>query len=281
MIFTANNLSESYRKSFLLLALILFLPFAAAAQEKQDDEDGDYISPVRPTVSDSAKIQKKGVLQIEAGGDFDFDEPDFRNRQSAPLGVYFAVNKRLRLDFEMDAVVSQKDSMTRVRDSGIGDVHLGFKAIARDKPEERLAAAFVYSIKLPTASKEKDLGTGRVGHNLRLIFHRTFGKTDYIFNAAYLNNGREDIKRRDSGAQAVLTVERKLSKKFHIVGEIYGNTIEESQPRGIYLLGTLIYKANKRLHFDIGVRPGFGRDASKIGLFAGLTVGVANLYRTR
>ena len=279
MIFTARNLSENSRKSLLLLALILSLPFAAIAQ--QDDEDEDYISPVRPTVSDSAKIQKKGLLQIEAGGDFDFDASDFLNRQSAPLGVYFAVNKKLRLDFEMEAVVSQKDSMTGRRETGIGDVHLGFKAIARDKPEERLAAAFAYSVKLPAASEEKDLGTGRVDYNLRLIFHRTYGKTDYIFNAAYLNNGREDGDGRDSGAQAVFTVERELSKKIDIVGEIYGNTIEENQPRGIYLLGALIYKVNKRLHLDFGVRPGFGRDAPKIGLFAGLTVGVANLYRRK
>ncbi len=281
MIFTTHNRSENSRKNLWLLTLILILPFAAIAQEEQNDEDEDYISPVRPTVSDSATIQKKGVLQIETGGDFDFDAPDFRNRQSAPLGVYFAVNKRLRLDFEMDAVASQKDSMTRMRETGIGDVHLGFKAIARDKPKERLAAAFVYSIKLPTASEEKNLGTGRVDHNLRLILHRTFDKTDYIFNAAYLNNGREDGNRRDSGAQAVFTVECELSRKFDIVGEIYGNTIEENQPRGIYLLSALIYKVNKRLHFDIGVRPGFGRDAPKIGLFAGLTAGVANLYRKK
>ena len=72
-----------------------------------------------------------------------------------------------------------------------------------------------------------------------------------------------------------------MSKKFDIVGEVYGNTIEENQPRGIYLLGALIYKVNKRLHFDVGVRPGFGRDAPRIGIFAGLTVAVANLYKRK
>ncbi len=275
MISTINKLSNNCRKILLLLALVLFSSFIAAAQDNDD-----YISPVRPTVSDSAKIQKKGVLQIEAGGDFDFDAPDFRNRQSLPLGIYFAAGKRLRLDFEMDAAVSQKDE-TGVRETGVGDVHLGFKAIARDKPKERLAVAFAYSIKLPTASEEKNLGTGKIDHNLRLILNRTFGKTDYVFNAAYLNNGRTDSGKRDSGAQTVFTVERELSKKFDIIGEIYGNTIEESQPRGVYLLGALVYKVSKRLYFDIGLRPGFGRDAPKIGVFAGLTVGVANLYRKK
>jgi hypothetical protein len=86
-------------------ALLLFLPLAASAQ---NDEDEDYISPVRPTVSENAKIQKKGVLQVEYGADFDFDAPDFHNQQTAPLGIYFAANKRLRLDFEFDTVISQK-----------------------------------------------------------------------------------------------------------------------------------------------------------------------------
>jgi len=112
---------------------------------------------------------------------------------------------------------------------------------------------------------------------LRLILHRKYGKTDYVFNAAYLNVGREMSDRRGSGAQAVFTVERELSKNFYIISEAFGNTVDERQPRGIYLLGALAYKVNKRLQFDIGARPGFGRDAPRVGIFAGLTVGVGNL----
>ncbi len=41
----------------LILAVILFLPLAAFGQ---DDEDEDFISPVRPTVSESAEIHKEG-----------------------------------------------------------------------------------------------------------------------------------------------------------------------------------------------------------------------------
>ncbi len=245
----------------------------------QDDEE-DFIDPTRPTVSESATIQKKGGLQLEYGGDFDFDAPDFRNRQSAPLDLQFAVNKRLRLNFSFDTVVSQKDLMG-MRESGIGDVLLGFKAIARDKPKEKLAIAFAYSVKIPTASDEKELGTGRVDHNLRLIFNRTLGKNDFVFNVSYLNVGRDDSDRRASGAQMAFAFERKLPKKFSVITELFGNSVDEQQPRGIYLLEALTYKINKRLRFDVGARPGFGRDAPKVGLFAGLTVGVADLYRKK
>jgi len=44
-----------------------------------------------------------------------------------------------------------------------------------------------------------------------------------------------------TGAQAVFTVERELSKKFYDIGVKYTATIEENQPRRIYLLSALIY----------------------------------------
>lgn len=271
-----NDEKNRQHKSIKIIGFFALILFLSSFVFGQDSEDEDYISPVRPTVSDSATIQKKGVLQMETGGDFDFDTPEERNQQAHSLNFYFAASKRLRLDLEIETVVSQRD-LTGNRETGVGDVNLGFKAIARDQPKERLAVGFSYSIKLPAASAEKGLGTGKIDHNLRFILNRTLGKNNYVFNAAFLNNGREDSSRRDSGAQTVFTVERELTNKFGIVGEIFGNTISESQPRGIYLLGALTYKINKRLVFDIGARPGFGRDAPRIGLFAGLTVGVANL----
>lgn len=266
--------SQFYIQS-LILGVILFLPFVTFGQQGEDE---DFISPVRPSVSESAQIQKKGVLQIEYGGNFDFDAPDFRNQQSAPLGLYFAVNKRLRLDLEFETVVSQADRMG-TRETGVGDINLGFKAIARDKPKEQLAIAFSYSVKLPTASEEKSLGTGRVDHNLRAIFNRTYGKNDFVVNFTYLNVGREMSDRRDSGAQVVFAFERELPKKFGIISEVFGNTVDEQQPRGLYVLGALTYKINKRLRFDVGARPGFGRDAPNFNFFFGLSVGAADLYK--
>lgn len=63
------------------------------------------------------------------------------------------------------------------RETGFGDVNLGFKTIVRDNPKKRLALALSYSIKLPTASSEKEMGSGKVDHNLRFILNRTLDKT--------------------------------------------------------------------------------------------------------
>ncbi|HUR99914.1 MAG TPA: transporter [Pyrinomonadaceae bacterium] len=265
-------------KTRLVFFLSIIVLLSASGLAQSDDEEDDFISPVRPTTSESATNQKAGVLQIEYGGDFTFDAPDFHYHHTAPLNVNFAVTDRLRLDFELDTFVVQKDRMG-MHDSGVGDLNLGFKAIARAKPDEHLAVAFAYSIKLPTASEEKELGTGKVDHTIRLIFNRTYGKNDLVLNVSYLNVGREMSDKRDSGAQIAFAFERELPKNFGFILETFGNTVDEEQPRGIYLLGAVTYKVNKRLRFDAGVRPGFGHDAPTVGIVAGFTVGIGKGFK--
>lgn len=256
--------------------IALLLPCAAAAQGSSADDD--FIDPTRPSVSESATVQRAGVLQFEPGLDADFRARDFRSQTAAPLGLRFAVTNRLRLDLDVDAFVSPVDRMGK-RMTGVGDTSLGFKAIARAQPKERLAVALSYAVKLPSANEEKGLGTGRVDHNLRLILNRTFGKTDYRVNLSYLNIGRADSDRRASGAQAIFTIVRELPRDLGIIGEVYGQSVDEQPPRGVYTLGAVTYKINQRLRCDVGMRVGFGADAPRVGVFAGLTVGVADLYR--
>jgi hypothetical protein len=254
---------------FAAAAVLILTPLFAAAQEEEDD-----IEPVRPSVSESASVQKKGVLQAEYGIDFDFRSPEFKNQQAGQLGIYYAPSKRLRLDFELGTFVSRKDE-TGTRETGIGDVNLGFKAIARDKPEEHLAVGFGYSVKLPTANEDKELGTGRVDHDVRLILNRKYGKNDLVMNVSYLNVGRDDSDRRASGAQMALGYQRELPRNFGLETEIVGTSVDTRQlARGIYTLAALTYKVNKRVRLDWGVRPGFGPDAPKMNFFFGISTGV-------
>lgn len=53
------------------VSIVAFMPCLAFAQED------DFIDPTRPSVSESATIQRAGVLQIEPGIDSDFGAPDF------------------------------------------------------------------------------------------------------------------------------------------------------------------------------------------------------------
>jgi len=129
------NIGRRYIRTAMSRGLIFLLTLLVGqyAVAAQDDDEEDFISPTRPGVSESVGIPKKGVFQLEYGGEFDFRSPDSRNQQSGPSGVFFGAGKRLRLDFEFTTFVSDRDRM-EMRETGIGDVSLGFKAIFRDKP---------------------------------------------------------------------------------------------------------------------------------------------------
>ena len=73
-----------------------------------------------------------------------------------------------------------------------------------------------------------------------------------LVNFSSLNVGREMSDKRDSGAQVILGYDHKLTKKFDIIIEYFGNTIDEKQTRGIYLFGVLSYKINKRRRCQFG-----------------------------
>jgi Putative MetA-pathway of phenol degradation len=271
----------------VVLRLIFMIALAAVGVCAQsavagggNDDDDEYIQPVRPSIANPAEFQKPGVLQLDYGYDGNFRARDFRAQQAAPMTLRFAVSKRLLLSAAIDTVVSETDEM-KMRSAGVGDTRLGFQVVAREHTEKSPAVAFAYYVKLPSASQSKGLGTGRIDHSLVVLISQKAGKTDVDFNAAYLNVGREDSSRRASGGQAALSVSRQFENKLGYVAEIGGQSVDDVQPRGLYALGGLTYKVNRRLQLDGGLRFGLNPAAPRVGAFTGLTVGLGNLYRNR
>lgn len=179
---------------------------------------------------------------------------------------------------DLDTLKSETDENGN-RETGVGDTRLGFQVVALKDTERHPALAFAYYIKLPSASEEKGLGTGRVDHKVMLLLSRKFGKTDMDVNVAYLNGGREDSDRRASGSQCAISFSYEFENKMGIEGELSGQSLDDVQPRGIFTLGALTYKVNKRFRLDGGVRFGLKPESPRVGVFAGVTVGVANFYK--
>lgn len=258
------------------------LPNAAESGKAQQpaDEEEDFIKPARPGVTNPAEIQKAGVLQLESGYEGNFRARDFRSQQTLPLALRFAAASRLLLEVDLDAVESQRDE-TGERATGIGDTRVGLQVVALKDTDEHPALAFAYYAKLPSASHAKGLGTGRVDHKIVLLLSKKIGETDVDFNGAYLIVGREDESGWVTGGQAAVSVAREYENNFGFQFELSGQTKDDSLPPGVYALGALTYRANRRLVFDTGLRFGLNEDAPRVGVFAGLTVGVADLYHSK
>ncbi|HEX8653521.1 MAG TPA: transporter [Pyrinomonadaceae bacterium] len=291
-----SRLERLARRLLLLLASVLtvFVTNARAQQmiaptmdtlpsqsaQSGSEEEEEFIKPSRPGVSDPAEIQKPGVLQLEYGYNADFRAEDFRTQQAASLTLRFAANSRLLLELDLDTVESETDEMG-TRMTGLGDTELGFQVVALKDTEKHPAFALAYYVKLPTASEEKGLGTGRVDHKVIALLSKKLGQTDMDFTAAALVVGREDAPGWVVGGQFALSFEREFKSGFGLEGELSEQSKDDEQPPGVYALGALTYKVNRRLILDAGVRFGLNADAPRFGVFAGFTVGIADLYRKK
>ncbi|HJR09426.1 MAG TPA: transporter [Pyrinomonadaceae bacterium] len=241
-------------------------------------EEEEFIKPSRPSVANPAEIHKAGVLQVEYGYDANFRSQELHTEQTAPLALRFAATSRLLLELDLDTFKSETDEATRMRETGLGDARVGLQVVALKDTAKHPALAFAYYVKLPTASEEKGLGTGLYDHKFVFLLSKKVGQMDFDFNGAYLNFGREDGDGRESGGQAAFSFSREFENNFGFTGELSGQSLDEAQPRGIYALTAATYKVNRRLQLDGGLRFGLTSDAPRAGVFAGMTVGVADFF---
>lgn len=255
-------------------------PAADKAQAAESEEEEEFIKPTRPGVTNPAEFQKPGVLQLEFGYEGNFRARDFRVEQTLPLALRFAAASRLLFEVDFDVLTSETDD-AGMRETGIGDTRAGVQLVAVKETEEHPALAFAYYAKLPSASTAKGLGTGRVDHKILLLLSKKIGETDVDFNSAYLIVGREGEAGWVTGGQAAISITREFENNFGLQAELSGQSKDDALPPGVYALGAMTYKANRRLVFDTGLRFGLNHDAPRVGVFAGLTVGVADLYRRK
>lgn len=253
-------------------------PFAgnllsAASPTQQPEEEETEVKPSRPGVANPAEIPEAGVLQLEFGYDSNFRAREVRAEQTLPVTLRYSAAKRLLLQLDFDAVISETDGPTRVRSTGFGDTRVGFQVVAAEEGKGHPALAFAYFAKLPTADEAEGLGTGRFDHKLVGLLSKKVGETDVDFNAAYLLVGREGELGWERGGQAAVSVSRDFKNHFGFEAELSGQSRDDVQPRGLFALGALHYTKGRRVVFDAGARFGLNPEAPRFGLFAGMTVG--------
>ena len=243
----------------------------------QAQDEPDFIVPARPTVSNPAEFQRPGVLQLEIGYNSNFRAPGIHLQQDMPLALRFAVSRRLLLEFDGDSPSSQ--SAAGMRTTGAGDSQLGIQVVLQHEKESRPGFSLAYYVKLPTADSVKGLGSGRVDHNFIALVSKKIGGTTLDFNAIYLVSGRTTDNGHASSGQAAVAASHNVTKRMGIQGELSGYSRNDAQPGAMFALSAVSYQINRRVVLDSGLRFGLTHDAPRNGFFAGLTVGVCDLYK--
>jgi hypothetical protein len=274
------GLAASWQQRITLLAVLLITSSPARAQwiGKQTGcyADSMVANPNRPTVANPADITQYGVLELEYGWDRIW--PDAGVHQTTLGGLLkFAVLCDVELRWTTNSFLSQTDA-TGAHHT-FGDNWLGPQVRVYRQTKRVPTLAFSYAAKIPSASTEDSLGTGRVDHSFTFLASKDIKGFHFDFNATHFWIGRPGTSGFDQNDQLNLAFSRPIHGGLGFTGEFYGDTqLNQNTPSFTSSLWALTYTINPRLVIDGGFEGGLTSGGPHRHVFAGLTCSIANLY---
>ena len=198
----------------VLVALLLAVTPVAAQQN-------DEVNPDRPGISTGAETVPRGVLQLEAGGEYARErragEPSQRRASVVTTLRYGLLDGlELRIDGEPFVALRNGDDATNV-----GDISLGAKWRLLDGAEGTLrpTISLFPSVKLPTAPDP--IGTERADFTLLGLASFGFGRVSLDFNAGVAAIGQRDSDSYLVQALLVAAPSVDVTKGLKVFGEIF------------------------------------------------------------
>ena len=238
--------------------------------------DSISANPNRPTVADPADITQYGVLELEYGWDHLWADDGGRQTSLGGL-VKFGLLCDLELRWNTTSFLAMTDAGGTRR--GFGDNWLGPQMRFYKQTKRVPSMAFGYAAKIPSASTEKGLGTGRVDHSFTFLASKDLAHVHFDFNATRFLIGRENASGWDQNNQFNLAFSHPVHGKLLFTGEFYGNTrLNPANPSFISSLYALTYAISPRLIVDAGFETGLTSGGPHRHVFVGFTYSIGNLY---
>jgi hypothetical protein len=267
---------------FTVLVLVVFLAVSTSAfgqwMGKQTGCYADAITanPNRPTVTNPAHVTQYGLLELEYGWDRLWPEEGIHQTSIGGL-LKFGMFCDIELRWNTTSLLSQTDTRGSYRT--FGDNWLGTEIRVHRQTRRLPTMAFSYAFKIPSASTEKGLGTGRVDHSF------TFGTSENIshfnldFNFTQFLIGRPTASGFDENQQLAFAFSHGIHGGLQFAGEFYGETqLNKTIPGFASSLWALTYTVVPRLVIDGGFEVGLTSGGPHRHAFVGVTYSIANLY---
>jgi len=243
---------------------------STSQSDQQETPEPNQTKRKRRRATRSASYQGRGVLELEYAYNGDFFSNDAPDAQAFTLTLTYSVTNKLQLEFSSDNFVTQTDS-NNLRSNGLGNTYLGFQYTLQSEAKNRPSLALAYQITLPTGSEGKGISNGRTLHALEGIVSKQVNKIDIDLNFGMLLNGRQGQKNFDKGLLLGLGFSRDLKKGFGVQWEVSGQTLNASEPKGVFASSSITYQKSPRSQFDFGLRVGLTPAAPRFGVFTGWT----------
>ena len=232
--------------------------------------------PNRPTVTNPADITQYGVLELEYGWDRLWPEEGIQQTSVGGL-LKFGMLCDVELRWNTTSFLSQTDP-TGTHGS-IGDNWLGPQIRFYRQTKRVPTVAFSYAIKIPSASKEDSLGTGRMDHSFTFLASKDIADFHFDFNVAQFLIGRPNTSGVDENQQLSLAFSHIIRGGLQLTGEFYGETrLNQTTPGFASSLWALTYTVVPRLVIDGGFEAGLTSGGPHRHAFVGATYSIGNLY---
>jgi hypothetical protein len=238
--------------------------------------DSIAANPNRPTVSNPANVTQYGVLELEYGWDRFWPEEGVRQTSLGGL-LKFGMLCDIELRWSTTSFLSQTDAGGTHQT--FGDNWLGTEIRFHRQTRRLPAMAFSYAFKIPSATTENGLGTGRVDHSFTFGASESIAHFNFDFNFSQFLIGRPAASGFDQNQQMALAFSHVIHGGLQFTGEFYGETQLNQTTSGFASsLWALTYTVVPRLVIDGGFEAGLTSGGPQRHAFVGATYSIANLY---
>ncbi len=223
----------------------------------------------RPLSTDDAGTVEKGEFQLEAG--FDALRQDNHDREYSPsLTLTYGLLDRMDLGIGSGYIFfhPREDK----RENGIADTELKLKYRWIDEKDWRPAFAMTGTLKFPTASESRGLGSGQTDFGIHAILTKNLSKQLVLhLNLGYTFIGEDHV---NNELNYSLAAQFMLTEKWALVGEVVGvNNLNGRRGDDPFsgLIGTYCLLTDKII-WDAGLEIGMSKAAPDFRLTTGLTL---------
>lgn len=268
-----------FRIGFLFAITVIAVPPASGqwfGKQTGCYADSIVANPNRPTVANPADITQYGVLELEYGWDRVWPSRDVHQTSTGGL-LKFGLLCDIELRWTTTSFLSDTDH--DVSQQGVGDNWLGPQIRIRKQSKLAPTLAFSYAVKIPSASSDQGLGSGRVDHSLTFLVSKDLAHIHFDFNATQFWIGRQGTRGFDLNDQFNLAFSFSIHGPLQFTGEFYGDTeLNHNTPEFTSSLWAATFTLSPRLVIDGGFEAGLTGGGPRRHAFAGITYSIANLY---
>ena len=258
----------------LAAGLALLLPATLAAEEPPIQ-----VNPNRPTFATPALTTQAGVAELEVGLERSAAR-DPERLSFTPFLLKIGLVRDVELRVGGNGFLRDTHGAPPAM-SGLGDTTLGAQWCYLRNGPLGVDQAVQITVKVPTASAPKGLGSGEPDETLMLLLSRDVGSFHADANLLATRLGRPAAEGGGGAFQpaATLSLSRTLDAQWSLTGEVYWIGATSENPIIVSNLWALGYKISPRLVLDAGLDVGLSHGAQKLSLFTGLTVGMFRVRR--